>query len=217
MQDNIGPEERLLRLIRKDTDRLTKKEELAEDIKTLAKKRPGRRFSLSAIFNLSKMRMSFSFNLVNRLLFIAFLIMGIYLSVDFLIAGPHKIEGEIPAFGELDNAALEIPAVSPSSLEPVSYYTQTVKSRNLFIASDSNSKTDQALSSPTPPFMEMVSKLRLQGIISGSNPQAIIEDTKTEKVYFLSPGDRIGEIELKQILSGEVRLNYYGQEAKLAL
>ena len=64
--------------------------------------------------------------------------------------------------------------------------------------------------------MEMDSKLRLQGIFVGTNPQAIIEDTKSKQVYFLSPGERIGEIELKELLPGKVKLDYYGQETELS-
>ena len=216
MQDTISPEERLLRLIRKDPKKSAKKEkeeEVSRGLKVFAKKSLAKRLSLSGIFNLSRIKEQLSFNLINQFLFATLLILGIYLLADFLIASPNRIEREILAFEEVKDAALEIPAVTSSSVKPVSHYTQTVKLRNLFTAS--GSKTEKTL--PSPSFMQMVSKLKLQGIVSGINPQAIIEDTKTKKVYFLYPGERIGEIELKRILPGEVKLNYYGQEAKLAL
>ncbi len=66
-------------------------------------------------------------------------------------------------------------------------------------------------------FNKAMPKLKLQGIIAGANPQAIVEDIKTGRVYFLSLGERIGEMELKQILPGKVKLDYHGQEVELSL
>lgn len=207
MQDNTSPEERLLRLIRGE-----RKESSPQD-KKVANDPKASQLALSGIFKWVKIKEHFSFNQINRMLLGILLILGIYLLIDFLITSPQRIERKVLNTEEVAAAALEIPGKIPSSLKPVSYYSQPVKSKNLFTATSPEIKPAR----PSLTFLEMVSKLRLQGIVSGANPQAIIEDTRTKQVYFLAPGERIGEIELKQILPGKVRLNYYGQEAELPL
>lgn len=207
MEDNISPEERLLRLIRKDTKRPAKKQEPIIEEPIAEEPAP----------KTVKIPFSISFELANRLLLASIFILGIYLGVDFLIFRPEKIEEGILGLevGEIKDEAQELADkdVSQERLEPVSRYSEPVRQRKLFTAASSSS----AAARPTPSFMEIISKLKLQGIISGANPQAIIEDSKTKQVYFISPGGYIGEIELKEILPGKVILNYRGQEAELSL
>ncbi len=198
---NISPEEKLLRLIRADHKKVPAREQ-----------RPEQKPDASAKQNIiQKAALAISFNLINRILVRILLISGIYFLVDFLIVSPNKIEERVLAIGELNGADLE---EAPAPLfKPVFYYTKAVKIRNLFTAAKPKSRRGL----PSSIFTEMVSKLRLQGIISGVKPQAIIEDIKTGQVYFVSPGDYIGELELKEILPGKVKLNYYGQEAELRI
>lgn len=212
MQDNISPEERLLRLIRRDTPKETHK-----DIQSFAKKEekgpPKKKESTVS----KEPLFSFSFGRINRLLISAALILGIYLIVDFITSHPERIEERILELrvekvkDEKLESADEI--AQEKQRESLSHYNEVVESRELFTAS--GVKTMQIR--PTPTFMEMAAKLRLQGIISGDNPQAVIEDTKTKQVYFLSVGGRIGDIELKEILTGRVVLSYHGQEVELTL
>ena len=237
MQDNTSPEERLLRLIRGERRKSSRKDEkIPKDIRAsqseegtqqapVLRKKWHKKLSLSGNFNLSKIKEYLSFNQINRILLEIFLVLGVYLLVGFLITSPGKIEKRILALAPLDikhptglgkvkGKPIEIPEKTDvTRTEPVSHYTQSVKSRNLFTATGLETRPVRL----SPTFLEMVSKLKLQGIISGPNPQAVIEDTKAKQVYFLSPGERIGEIELKEILPGKVKLNYYGQEAELPL
>lgn len=230
MHDNISPEERLLRLIRGDGRESSRKDEkITKDLdasqserviqeQPTLRKKPTEKSSLSGKFNLGKIKEHFSFNQINRILLAIFLILGVYLLADFLITSPNRIEKRILAPlapKEIKGVALGVSDKTPAEgrFKPISYYSEPVKSRNLFTTAAS--KTEQVR--PSPSFLEMVSKLKLQGIISGANPQAVIEDTKTKQVYFLSPGERISEMELKEILPGKVKLNYYGQELELAL
>lgn len=207
MQDNTSPEGRLLCLIRGDHEKLSRsQEQIVKDIELSQSKEV-----IQKSFSLSK---KFSFSLINQILLAIFIILGIYLATDFLINNSDKIEKRISSFRETTNRSLTIQAKADTSLKPFSYYAEPLKSRSLFAGSPT--KTNQG--KPSASFLEMVSKLKLQGIVSsGSSPQAIIEDTNTRQVYFLSPGESIGEIELKRILQGKVRLGYYGQEAELSL
>jgi hypothetical protein len=194
MQDNISPEERLLRLIRKGP-----RKQAPKDIQSFANEeqqteKPAEQQKKKSPAVSKKPGFTFSFAWCNQLLISLVLIIGVYLIID------ERLE---PA----DNIARQEPR------ESLSHYGEVVASRELFTASGAGTMQIR----PTPTFMEMASKLRLQGIISGDNPQAIIEDSKTRQVYFLSVGGRIGDIELKQILPGKVVLTYHGQEVELTL
>lgn len=207
MQDNTSPEGRLLCLIRGDHEKLSRsQEEIVKDIELSQSKE-----AIQKSFSLSE---KFSLNLINQILLAIFLISGVYLAADFLINNSDKIGKRISSFREAKNGNLIIQAKADTSLKPFSYYAEPLKSRSLFAGP--GTKTNQG--EPTASFLEMVAKLKLQGIVfSGSNPQAIIKDTNTQQVYFLSPGESIGEIELKKVLQGKVKLGYYGQEAELSL
>jgi hypothetical protein len=213
MHDNFSPEERLLRLIRGETKKTIKKDEnklFAFDV--MPSKQPIRK---RQIYNFGKLQHSFSFNLINHLFLFTLLILATYLIIDFFVNRPASIEHRIVTLRGVKATTLEVPQdieVGPELGKPISYYVQPVTSRNIFTASF---ETKQTPASPT--FVEMVSKLKLQGIISGIDPQAVIEDTESKQTYFLSPGEYIGEIELRQILPGKVKLGYYGQEIELAL
>lgn len=197
MQDNISPEERLLRFV-KEGAKKSPKNEKSGDLGS----RPDRT------------KLLFFLKPSNRTLSATLLILGLYLLADFLIVSPGRIEERILTLeaegGKKSEAAPT--DVTKKQIVPVSYYLESTKLRNLFTA-----EAARVTPAASATFMEMVSKLKLQGIISGPNPQAVIKDIKTNQVYFLSPGEHIGGIKLQEILSGKVRLYYRGQEVELAL
>jgi hypothetical protein len=214
MHDNFSPEERLLRLIRGEVKKTIKKDEGKLFAFDVMPSKQSIQHSHISIF--SKLRHLISFNLINHLFLFILLILAIYLTIDFFINRPGNIERRIITMsGVGTTTALEVPQDVETEAErdkPISYYIQAISSKNIFTA---DLETKQTQVSPT--FVEMVSKLKLQGIISGFNPQAVIQDTESKKTYFLSPGEYIGEIELRQILPGKVKLGYYDQEMELAL
>lgn len=197
MQDNISPEERLLRLIRQGQRKSSKKPEKNKKIQALPRQ-----------INWSKI---FSFELVGRVLFATFLVLSSYLLVDFALTSPGKIEEKALTLNQAKGSSLEVAFEAAGKPEPLSFYSKPASSKNIFTAAQKEVKV------ASPSFMEMVSKLRLQGVIAAPDPQAVIEDTRTRQTYFLFPGEYIGEIELKTILPGKVILNYYGEEAELPL
>jgi type II secretory pathway component PulC len=64
---------------------------------------------------------------------------------------------------------------------------------------------------------DIIKDVSLVGIISGDNPQAVIEDKKTQKTYYVGKGQSIGEIQVEEIQEGKVILNYKGQKFELYL
>ncbi|MFH0796404.1 MAG: hypothetical protein V2A65_05020 [Candidatus Omnitrophota bacterium] len=73
---------------------------------------------------------------------------------------------------------------------------------------------------PTPQeeLEELAGNLKLVGVSWSSDPDVMIENTKTNKTYFLKKGDGIeGGIKIEQVLRDKIILGYKGTTAKLQL
>lgn len=76
-----------------------------------------------------------------------------------------------------------------------------VKKRNIFTFLPTKEEAASAVSiGPT------LSNFKLVGILWSDNPQAMIENSKEQKTYFVSNGDKIGELYVKKILRDKVML-----------
>lgn len=60
---------------------------------------------------------------------------------------------------------------------------------------------------PKVPLSERASRFRLVGILSGDKPQAIIEDTQTQRTLYASPGQRIEGMMVESVTAGKVVLS----------
>ena len=99
--------------------------------------------------------------------------------------------------------------------KPYSYYANEINRRDLFqssiySASPSASNTSNLGS-------DITKELSLLGIVHGDKPQAIIEDQKTKKSYFLNIGDSINGLIVESIGEGKVTLDFNGQKIDLFL
>lgn len=222
MQENISPEERLLRLIQGKGKKPLKQDK--EIVRQPEPSQPNKVTQDIAVIEEGRAK-KFSFSLVNYILIAILLASGAYLLLDFLIIGPGRIERAIldraridketyiPSPSQIQESDLMTSSATSFSDQPVSYYTQAVESDDIFAVPAAETKQ----LAPEPSILEVIAQFKLQGIISGAQPQAIIEDTKTKQIYFLSPGEGIGEIKVMQILPGKVKLKYHDQEAELSL
>jgi hypothetical protein len=61
------------------------------------------------------------------------------------------------------------------------------------------------------------SRFTLTGIVSGEPPQAIVEDTQTQKTYFLTVGQGIEDAVLEQVMEDRVILDLNGEKIELSL
>ena len=99
---------------------------------------------------------------------------------------------------------------------PFSYYAGIIASRNLFKTGATASSRDTGNSEPGAP-VELLGNYSLSGVIGGENPQAIIEDKKSGRTYFLNRGQYLGDFKIEDILEGRVILEFKGQKLELAL
>jgi len=62
---------------------------------------------------------------------------------------------------------------------------------------------------------DLAAPLSLMGVVDGETPQAIIQDQKTQKTYFLYEGDYLGDILIEKVDQGIVSLSFDGEEMDL--
>lgn len=61
----------------------------------------------------------------------------------------------------------------------------------------------------------LVKDLNLLGIVEGDRDQAIVEDKKANRTFFLYKGDGFGEFKVYEIKNGKVILDYKGDKIEL--
>jgi type II secretory pathway component PulC len=97
--------------------------------------------------------------------------------------------------------------------KPLEEYLQGISGKQIF-----SSVPSAGVAGPASGVSaDLVKDINLVGIITGDNPQAIIEDKKAQKTYYLNKGQYIGEFLVEDIQEGKIILNFNGQRFELHL
>ena len=108
----------------------------------------------------------------------------------------------------------EVSLPTEDSQKPYTYYAAEIEKRNIFGPS---LVAENPASPGEPALKESIKDLNLLGIVSGKNPQAIIEDKKEGKTHFVNKGDSIGPLRVEEITEDRVILYYRGERLDLML
>jgi type II secretory pathway component PulC len=101
-------------------------------------------------------------------------------------------------------------------MRPLSYYDDEISRRDVFKKIINESALLKPIAT-APAFKELVKDLHILGIISGSQKQVIIEDSKSAKTYFLGVGDYLEEIKIDEINADNVVLEFKDEKIVLFL
>jgi len=198
MKDNMLPEEKLLKLIKAHKKT---KAPVAEAIGN----EPAGKHAIK----------SFSINFPNiapgkviKFLFFASLF---YLIVSLLhpIFASSKIKLSSIEAKEKMSVQKEKSKLQPD-IRPFGLYSTGIKQRNIFSSAALDSEKPIGTASA-----DLIKDINLVGIVSGDEPQAIIEDKKAQKTYYLKKGQLIGQLQLADIQDGKIILDYEGQRYEL--
>ncbi|MEK6714711.1 MAG: hypothetical protein AABY43_01530 [Candidatus Omnitrophota bacterium] len=193
MKDNILPEEKLLRLIRKEKK---------------ADREPERKASLAKMS--SKAGVKFSVK-PKEIILTAFIASSLYLIVSLIYPLLSIKKNILP---EVKQEAVVEP--KPETIEgpkPYDFYLSGIKEREIF----SSSQIEVVTKPQSGINTDLLKDISLVGIIAGDTPQAIIEDKKTQKTYYLNKGQFIEEMQVEDIQEGKIILNYRGEKFELYL
>jgi type II secretory pathway component PulC len=206
MKENISPEERLLRLIKGQ-----KKEAVASSVeKKPAIVTEGLKPSIKrSISPLSQKY--FSILYIRRIIWAAFILSNIYLVISLVYPWFGLTKIYLPKVKE--ERIIEPIAEPKQDKKPFEFYSEGIRNRRIFV-SESAPVEEKTVSVADA---DLIKDLNLLGIVSGENPQAVIEDKKTKKTYYVNKGQFINELMIEDIQEGKVILNYKGQRFELYL
>ena len=112
--------------------------------------------------------------------------------------------------GEFSRARLES---AKAAAEPLASYLALFDKSTLFGAGTSSSGAPVVKAS----LAELVKDYRLKGVMLTDDPEAIVEDARTQKTQFLKVGSHLGDLTVKAIREGVLVLSYLGEEIKLEI
>ncbi|MDD5584488.1 MAG: type II secretion system protein N [Candidatus Omnitrophica bacterium] len=200
MNANVSPEEKLLNLIKgKKTythahpTRTTPAQSVIvkHDISVLRRR-------VFSFFNLRKLAVSL---FIGACLFFTATLIQPWLN--------RKMNSRLPE----KKIAASLAVLPRQEVKPYEFYAQAIMNRPLFGAETGNAPESAASIAET----DLLKDITLVGIISGENPQAIIEDTKNQKTYYLNKGQSIGQVQVEDITQGKIIVKYNGQKYELYL
>lgn len=214
MRENISPEERLLRLVKQGAKKpgstppptpAATPASAPLPLSSSAKTPASTRGTFKRLFSLH--------SLSNLLLFVLFLSLT-GLALNLIMPRKMNKREALPVLSREKEMIKEKDLIL--KMKPYDYYAQQIGKRVLF-APGIGKKKKGTFGAKSLNLQEIMQNFTLIGIKMGENPQAIIEDKKAKKTYFLKRGDYLGEIEIGDIQKGKVILEYQGESFDLFL
>ncbi|MDD5477090.1 MAG: hypothetical protein PHG87_02620 [Candidatus Omnitrophica bacterium] len=102
------------------------------------------------------------------------------------------------------------------SKKTVSYFLEKIKQRDIFrMGQNKNGDTEVASRGPSPRIIEATQNLKLVGISWSDDPDAMIEDTKALRTFFVKRGGLVGGVKVQAIFKDKVILSYAEEEIEL--
>lgn len=115
-----------------------------------------------------------------------------------------------------DDLIPEGPADAFVSKKAVSYFLEKIRQRDIFRMGAGKKGDNAAISrGPSSRIIEATANLKLVGISWSDDPDAMIEDTKALRTFFIKRGGVVGEVKIQAIFKDKVILNYGGEEIEL--
>lgn len=206
MKDDTSPEEKLLRLIRGK-----KRPDISTDKKSTGTI-PAVETKLTAKPSIHHLIQKYSYFFdVQKIIWVVFVTSCFYLvtSLIYPLVGLKKIK--LPKiFPEKTTESKIEPRLE---VKPYEFYQEGIANKQIFgpVFSQGTGKPQTALD------LDLMKDINLVGIIAGETPQAVIEDKKTQKTYYVTKGQFIGQMQVEDIQEGKIIIVYQGQRFELHL
>lgn len=208
MRDAITPEEKLLRLIRGTKNRKppAREENIPSGIGSPVVVSAGNGGKVPFLAG-----HMFRFE-ARKALRWGFILASLYLGVSLAYPWFGLKKVKLPAI--TGSAAVGPQALSQEEAKPFESYLDGVRGRQIFAGAGSS--VTAAMPQPAA-GVNVADDISLVGIISGENPQAVVEDKKNQKTYYLSRGQLIGDLRVDDIKEGKIIVDRKGEKFELYL
>lgn len=138
----------------------------------------------------------------------AFLLIGTFVS-------PLLFSQKIRALKPVDPALPELRADGAVDVKTFEYYSGLLAGHEIFGRLAVTEHEAASPGSTRAKAADLVGNLTLMGIVSGDQPQVILEDRKSQKTYYLSKGQSVGEVRIDDIKEGKVIVSCNGERFEL--
>ncbi|MDD3374456.1 MAG: hypothetical protein PHY73_01880 [Candidatus Omnitrophica bacterium] len=192
MNRDGSPEEKLLSIIRKKDKPVSSKNPEVEDVREKA---------VSSGFDRV-------FRILNQLMILIILVLAGYLLYTF-VSSQNKADDFV--ISEDPTEINEVIDLKEKKSKPYEYYAKQIEARDVF----SRPEPEEEVENKVIENIDLSKSLRLVGIVLGDIPEVIIEDIKSNQIFFLHQGDEILEGRVESIKEGKVILNYKGSQTEL--
>ena len=152
----------------------------------------------------------------NKYMVIVLALITLYLFFDIILMSPsRRASSVISKIFVSGSVAPRAGKEMPIETKNYSHYSNKITGKSVFNANSYGQaeSREEALSTGDAGG----GNLGLVGIVPGDNPQAIIEEKKSQKTYYLIKGQAINDIVVEDINENKVILNYKGKRTTLFL
>jgi hypothetical protein len=150
---------------------------------------------------------------INSFLILCIFMLGTYFVVSFSFSMKNLKKMPSLEIKPLGNTASGSAAEMLGLKRAVAYYLDKVAVRDIFKLGPKNPLA--AKGGPSEKALEATKNLKLVGISWSDNPDAMIEDSKTMRTFFVKRGDVVGDIKVEAIFKDKVVLNFAGEDVDL--
>ena len=204
-----SPEDKLLRLIK---GKYKKKSDAKQTTVALSRKSFITEIA-KKIFLKNKIFKPSFLKSINGILIAILILLLIYLVYIFL-SNPYKDLIPIAQEKEVSSINKDIISQEKPVLQPAKDYLvglRQIKDQELFGAP--SAKESEKVGTE----LDISKRFNLVGIITGTEPQAIVEDKETQKTHYLYEGQSFNNVTLEEIGERKVVLSYKGKKTILVL
>jgi len=231
MEEGLTPEEKLLKLIREGGKNNAQEKTAEQPARPQAEIPQPQTYTAQekaatpTPVQTIKPPIKFTFEKINKALLAVFLIVFVYTVCDLgVFVIPHLMTMASKRYADLDSKEKPLPVGEESIFQkaaqpqPLTYYMQDIEKKNVFKSAiaEQTAAVNQTQEVKVK-LDEMAKGLVLKGIVAGEAPEAVIEDTKSGKTYFLKQGEKIGDVSVEEITDTRVRIGFGEQSAELVL
>jgi|GEM_PF-895953 len=223
MAEEFSPEEKLLRLIR--GEKRHKDKPPAEKVESLPSPAEapsaGIQYDVGAAAASTDERGDFKF--VNLALIIILIItVGFFVfefvSPKFKGAVEESVQEPLPVGQKTPPQTPELPTADQEiQTPPFSTYAEVIGRRDLFKPQQPEVPPEKTPEKTLEAAYNKLNDLLLIGIIAGEKPQAVVEDRKNQKTYFLYKGQTVNQMRVEDILGDRVIFVFEGERFELSL
>lgn len=159
----------------------------------------------------------FDTKIISKVLGICILVLVFYFINNLYVS---FINLKIPRNLALEVKKEDLDASGPTdafvSKKAVSYFLEKTRQRDIFkMGKSKNGDNGVVFRGPSPRIIEATQHLKLVGISWSDDPDAMIEDTKSLRTFFVKRGGAVGGIKVQAIFKDKLILSYGNEEIEL--